>query len=178
MEPMVVLLRFVLACALGLLAADARADEKSIELQLPGVSYHFSPPKQEGRSWTDFHDGLGVQFTTRGENLVVRYAAGFMRDSFDNQGLYAGGSLGLRVLEGNVEVDLSAAPMLLYRTTRFDDAQGSAPLKLIPVIMPLLSFEHRPSGIGGNLTVLPGGNFGKDLQFPGLAYLQFTYRIR
>jgi len=175
---MVVLLRFVFAGVLGLLAVAGHADEKSLELQLPGFSHHFSPPKQAGRSWTDFHDGLGVQFTTRGEDVVVRYTAGFMRDSFDNQGLYAGGSIGLRVLEGNVEVDLSAAPMLLYRTTRFDDAQGDAPLKLIPVIMPLLSFEHRPSGIGGNLTVLPGGNFGKDLQFPGLIFLQFTYRLR
>src|SRR5256885_1516003 len=82
----------------------------------------------------------------------------------------------LRLLEGNVEVDLSVAPMLLYRTTRFDDTRGSAPLKLIPVVMPLLSVEHRSSGIGANLTVLPGGNFGKDLQFPGLVFLQFTYR--
>jgi hypothetical protein len=172
-----VVLRFVFACALCVFAAEALADEKSVELQLPGFSYHFSPPKQEGRSWTDFHDGLGVQFTTRYPQLTVRYTAGFMRDSFNNQGLYAGGSVGLRLLEGDVEVDLSAAPMLLYRTTHFDDAQGDAPLKLIPVIMPLLSFEHRASGIGANLTVLPGGNFGKDLQFPGLIFLQFTYRL-
>jgi hypothetical protein len=175
---MVVLLRFMLACVLGFFAADAIAAEDSLELQLPGISYHFSPPQQEGRSWTDFHDGLGVQFTTRHPKLVVRYTAGFMRDSFNNQGLYAGGSVGLRLLEGDVEIDLSAAPMLLYRTTQFDNASGSAPLKLIPVIMPLLSFEHRPSGIGGNLTILPGGNFGKDLQFPGLVFIQFTYRLR
>jgi len=175
---MVVLLRFMLALALAMLAADAVASEDSIELQLPGFSHHFSPPKQEGRKWTDFHDGLGVQYTRRDETFVVRYTAGFMRDSFDNPGLYAGGSIGVRLLEGNVEVDVSAAPMLLYRTTRFDDERGEAPLKLIPVIMPLLSFEHRPSGIGGNLTILPGGNFGKDLQFPGLVFLQFTYRLR
>src|SRR2546429_559643 len=127
---MVVLLRFMLICALGLFAADVIAAEESIELQLPGFSYHFSPPKQAGRSWTDFHDGLGVQLTTRNPNVVARYTAGFMRDSFDNQGLYAGGAIGLRLLEGNVEVDISVAPMLLYRTTRFDDARGSAPLKL------------------------------------------------
>jgi hypothetical protein len=175
---MVVLLRCMFAFALGFFAADVSAAENSVELQLPGISYHFSPPQDPNRSWTDFHDGLGVQFTNRNPQLVVRYTAGFMRDSFNNQGLYAGGSVGWRFLQGDVEMDISAAPMLLYRTTRFDDVRGEAPLKLIPVIMPLLSFEHRRSGIGGNLTVLPGGNFGKDLEFPGLIFLQFTYRLR
>jgi len=175
---MVVLPRFLLALWLGLFAADVIAAEQSWEVQLPGVSYHFSPPQQPGHHWTDFHDGLGVQNTTRNENTTIRYTAGFMRDSFNNQGLYAGGSIGLRLLEGNVEIDLSAAPMLLYRTTRFDDARGPAPYKLIPIIMPLLSIEHRASGFGGNLTILPGGNFGKDLQFPGLIFIQFTYRVR
>ena len=175
---MVVLLRLLLGLVLGFFAAEVIASEQSLELQLPGFSHHFGSPQQAGRSWRDFHDGLGVQMTTRNTNTVVRYTGGFMRDSFGNQGAYAGVALGLRLHEGDFEVDVSAAPMLLYRTTRFDDQHGSAPLKLIPVIMPLLSFEHRPSGIGGNLTVLPGGNFGKDLQFPGLIYLQFTYRLR
>lgn len=175
---MVGLIRFLVMGWLACFAADAAAGETSWELQLPGVSHHFSSPQQAGRHWTDFHDGLGVQRTTRNDNLVVRYTAGFMRDSFNNQGLYAGGAIGLRLMRGDVEVDLSAAPMLLYRTTRFDDAAGQAPLKLIPVVMPLLSLEHRASGIGANLTILPGGNFGKDLQFPGLVFIQFTYRLR
>ena len=175
---MAAVLRLLLACVLGLFAAEVSAAEESVELQLPGLSHHFSDPQLPGRSWTDFHDGLGVQLTQRHQTWVVRYTAGFMRDSFNNQGAYAGGSVGVRLLEGSVEIDLSAAPMLLYRTTRFDDQFGRAPLKLIPVVMPLLSFEHRASGIGGNLTVLPGGNFGKDLQFPGLVFLQFTYRLR
>jgi hypothetical protein len=175
---MAVFLRLLFVCVLGFATRDALGAEESLELQLPGLSHHFSAPKAEGRSWRDLHDGLGVQLTKRDGNVVVRYTAGFMRDSFANQGLYAGGAIGWRLLEGSVELDISAAPMLLYRTTRFDDATGSAPLKLIPVIMPLISFEHRASGIGGNLTVLPGGNFGKDLQFPGLVFLQFTYRLR
>lgn len=175
---MVLLLRLLFACALGLFAADVNAEETSLELQLPGLSHHFSSPQQAGRDWTDFHDGLGVQHTTRRARTVLRFTGGFMRDSFNNQGAYAGVAFGLRLLEGDFEVDISAAPMVLYRTTRFDDERGRAPLKVIPVVMPLLSFEHRPSGIGGNLTVLPGGNFGKDLQFPGLVFLQFTYRLR
>ena len=175
---MALIFRLLLACWLGCFAADALAAEESTELQLPGYSHHFGSPTQPGRHWADFHDGLGVQKTTRNDDTVIRYTAGFMRDSFKHQGLYAGGAIGYRLLKGNVEMDISAAPMVLYRTTRFDDERGRAPLKLIPVVMPLLSFEHRPSGIGGNLTVLPGGNFGKDLKFPGLIYLQFTYRLR
>jgi hypothetical protein len=175
---MVALVRFLVACVLACFAVDAVAGEESWELHLPGYSHHFSSPQQAGHHWTDFHDGLGVQRTTRNDDWVVRYTGGFMRDSFNNQGLYAGGAIGLRLLRGDLEVDLSAAPMLLYRTTRFDDATGQAPLKLIPVVMPILSFEHRASGIGGNLTILPGGNFGKDLQFPGLIFIQFTYRLR
>lgn len=172
------LVRFLFACVLAGFALEAVAGEQSWELQLPGYSHHFSPPQQPGRHWTDFHDGLGAQRTTRNDDVVVRFTGGFMRDSFDNQGLYAGAAFGWRLLRGDVEVDLSAAPMLLYRTTRFDDASGPAPLKLIPVVMPILSFEHRASGIGANLTILPGGNFGKDLQFPGLVFIQFTYRLR
>jgi hypothetical protein len=172
------LVRFLVACALALVAVEAVAGEQSWELHLPGYSHHFSSPQQPGRHWADLHDGLGLQRTTRNDDTVVRFTAGFMRDSFDNQGLYAGGAIGVRLLRGDVEVDVSAAPMLLYRTTRFDDAHGPAPLKLIPVVMPLLSFEHRASGIGANLTVLPGGNFGKDLQFPGLVFIQLTYRLR
>jgi hypothetical protein len=170
-------IRLFVAVMLACLVSEARADETSTELQLPGYSYHFGSPQQPGRHWTDFHDGLGVQRTSRGDDWTVRYTAGFMRDSYNNQGLYAGGAIGLRLATGDVEWDLSAAPMLLYRTMRFDDARGKAPMKLIPAIMPILAFEHRATGIGGNITVLPGGNFGKDLHFPGLVYIQFTYRL-
>lgn len=175
---MAALVRFIAAILFACLALDAQADQTSWELHLPGYSHHFGSPSQAGRHWTDFHDGLGVQHTTRYDDVVVRYTAGFMRDSFNNQGLYAGGAIGWRLLRGDFEVDLSAAPMLLYRTTRFDDRTGNAPLKLIPAIVPILAIEHRASGIGANITVLPGGNFGKDLHFPGLIFAQVTYRIR
>ena len=175
---MVTLFRVLLAFVLALCAAEVHAAEESLELHLPGLSHHFGSPQQAGRSWTDFHDGLGVQWTRRDTKMVVRYTAGFMRDSFGAQGLYAGGSIGYRLLEGDHEIDLAAAPLVLYRTTRFDDESGKAPYKVIPVIMPLLSYEHRASGFGGNLTILPAGNFGKDLRFPGLIFVQFTYRLR
>jgi hypothetical protein len=144
------------------------------QLQLPGISHHFGKPELAGRSYNELHDGLGLQKTEVRPSYVRRMTAGFMRDSFNKQGLYAGASGSWRAFDGAFTVDAGAAAMLLYRTTGFtrDDR------KLIPIVLPMLAVEHKASGIGGNLTVLPAGNFGKDLRFPGLIYLQFTYRLR
>lgn len=163
-------------CLMALISATAQAQEvtRSTELQLPGVSHHFGSPRMPGKSWTQRHDGLGLQLSEYRDGRVRRFTAGFMRDSFGKQGLYAGAAFGWRVLENSFNVDVGAAPMLLYRTIKFDTRDR----KLIPIVLPMISFEHRHSGIGGNLTVLPGGNFGKELRFPGLIYLQFTYRLQ
>jgi hypothetical protein len=166
----------MLTGVLASLPAAARA-ERSIELHLPGISHHFGVPKVEGRSWNELHDGLGVQFTDvsgASHDRVRRLTAGFMRDSFGKQGLYAGASYGLRLADDAVSIDALVSPMLLLRTVNFD----STARKLIPIVLPTVSFQHKASGVGGNLTVLPAGNFGKDLKFPGLIYLQFTYRLR
>lgn len=160
----------------------ARANDSSLtwELQLPGISHHFGTPSQANKSYRHFHDGLGIQRTDdRGEH-VVRYSAGFMRDSFGHQGLYIGGSVGYRFNPSDTwRTDVSAAPMLLYRTTRFDDqVHGNAPYRWIPIVLPVVAVQHKPSGIGANIIATPGGNFGKNLKFPGLIYAQFTYRLR
>ena len=156
------------------MAAVAHADEVPVHaLHLPGVSHHFGAPKEPGKSWNEFHDGVGFQSTTVRDDRVRRWTAGFMRDSFGKQGLYGGVAYGLRLHDAAVSVDAALAPMLLYRTTTFD----SSSRKLIPIVLPTLSVEHKHSGIGANLTVLPAGNFGKDLKFPGLVYLQFTVRL-
>lgn len=163
------------AVACGVLAAaPAVAAPATWELHLPGVSHHFGKPKVPGRSYNEFHDGLGLQRTEVRPSYVLRYSAGFMRDSFDKQGGYVGGSIGVRVIDGAYSVDLTAAPMLLYRTTGFTRTDR----KFIPILLPMVSFEHKATGLGANLTVLPAGNFGKDMRFPGLVYLQFTYRLQ
>ncbi len=154
-------------------AAQAHEAQTSWELQLPGVSHHFGSPRMPGKSWNQFHDGLGLQYSEVKGDRVRRYTAGFMRDSFGKQGTYVGAAFGLRMIDSRYTVDLAAAPMLLYRTVKFDTSDRV----LVPVVMPILSVEHKASGIGGNLTVLPGGNFGKNLRFPGLIYLQLSYRL-
>jgi hypothetical protein len=170
--------RWFAGAVLGLAAvaspANAQETSESWQLHLPGVSHHFGKPEEAGRQYNELHDGLGLQRTQVKPSYVTRYTAGFMRDSFDKQGGYAGASIGLRLMDGNVTVDAGGAAMLLYRTTGF----AKSDRKLIPVVLPMLSVEHKSSGIGGNVTVLPAGNFGKDLRFPGLIFLQFTYRLR
>ena len=164
-----------LCLGLGCLGSAFSAPvSESWQLHLPGVSYHFDAPEQAGKSWNQLHDGLGLQHTRVRGNRVRRLTAGFMRDSFDKQGLYVGGAYGLRLLDGDYQFDVSAAPMLLYRAVEFDARHR----KLIPIILPMLSVEHRRSGVGANITVLPGGNMGKNLKFPGLIFLQLTMTLR
>lgn len=163
-------------CAAAWSASSSAQQPKGqfLTLQLPGFSEHFGAPKQPGKSWNQVHDGLGLEWGRVNGNRIRRYTAGFMRDSFGKQGLYGGAAYGLRLHDQDFSVDASVAAMLLYRTTRFDTDSR----KLIPVLLPMLSVVHKSTGIGANLTILPAGNFGKDLKFPGLIYLQFTYRLR
>jgi len=151
-----------------------RSAERFLTLQLPGFSEHFGAPKEPGKSWNQVHDGLGLEWGHVHNTQIRRYTVGFMRDSFGKQGVYGGAAFGLRLYDRDFSLDASVAPMLLYRTTRFDTDSR----KLIPVLLPMISIVHQNSGIGANLTVLPAGNFGKDLRFPGLIYLQLTYRLR
>lgn len=171
----------ILAAVFAFLAVPIDANASSAaswELQLPGLSYHFGSPHQPGKSYRYFHDGLGLQRTEVRPNYVLRFTAGFVRDSFNNHGLYAGGSIGYRFYDQGLKAELAAAPMLLYRTLRFDNASGNAPLRLIPIVLPMLVLDHPASGLGANITALPGGKFGKDLNFPGMVFVQLTYRFR
>jgi len=172
-----VVYKWVIACWLGLGCLGAALSQPathSWQLHLPGLSYHFDSPEQAGKSWNQFHDGLGLQHTRVQGKQVRRLTAGFMRDSFNKQGLYLGAAFGWRLLDGAYRADVSAAPMLLYRAVKFDTSDR----KLIPIVLPMLSLEHRATGLGANITVLPGGNLGKELKFPGLIYFQLTLTLR
>ncbi|GIL04053.1 hypothetical protein FBR04_03270 [Betaproteobacteria bacterium PRO7] len=169
--------RTLAAALLALGVGAAHADGRSgiaWHLHLPAVSHHFGPPADETRSWNELHDGLGVQRTAVRDRRVSRMTAGFMRDSFGRQGLYLGAALGLRRQAHGWSFDATLAPMVLYRTRSFASSARAA----IPLLLPMFSIEHRASGFGANLTALPAGNFGKQLRFPGLMFVQFTYRVR
>jgi hypothetical protein len=170
-----------LALASALLAAAGAqaAPRVTHELQLAGVSHHFSPPQAAGREWNQSHDGLGLQRTRLEDGRALRYSAGFMRDSHGKQGLYAGLSYSLHGQRHGHALDLGVAPMLLWRTTRFDSARyGPAPHRLVPALLPIVNYQHLPSGVGANITAMPQVRLSDDLQYPALVFVQFTMRLK
>lgn len=166
--------------ALGAIGGRAEAGPRiTHEVQLAGVSHHFSAPQAAGRDWNEQHDGLGVQRSRLEDGRVLRYSAGYMRDSHGKQGLYAGLSLSRHFQYFSHSLDYGIAPMLLWRTTRFDSKRlGPAPHRLVPALMPMLTYEHRPSGFGANITASPPIKLGDDTRYPALVFLQFTMRVR
>jgi hypothetical protein len=162
-----------------LIGAGSVSAEVGYELILPAVSHHFDDPVIPGKRWNEFHDGLGLSRTDVRDSFVLRAFGGFIRDSFDKQGLYFGAAASLRLIDRDIALDIGIAPMMLYRTTRFDSAtRGKAPHRWIPVALPVASIEHRATGIGAHISLLPGGNFGKEMSFPALALVQFWYRLQ
>ena len=162
----------------------AHATASNWELQLPGMSQHFEKPRKRGAEWNQYHEGMGLQRTIDVDRnrldggWVLRYSGGFMLDSYGNESGYLGAGLAWRRRSTIFDVDAGVAPMLLYRTTRFDDPRrGPAPLRLIPAMLPTLSVEHRQSGIGANIILVPAMDLGRDFRMPGLAFVQFTRKL-
>lgn len=149
---------------------------ESWSVQLPGISRHFSKPRQAGMRFNETHDGLGMQATRPREDWLVTWSAGVMRDSYDNQSAYAGAAFMRRLRGFDLSVDVGLSPMLLYRSFRFDDWRGDAPMRVFPVVLPTVTLTHR-DGLGANLIAIPPGNYGKNLTLPGVVFLQFTQRI-
>jgi hypothetical protein len=168
--------------ALAMSSAPA-AQAQHWDVQMPGMSHHFERPRKRGAVWNERHDGFGLQRTVELDaarlhaGWVWRESAGVMVDSFGNPGAYAGAGLAWRQRRARFDVDAGLAPMLLYRTTRFDDWRGPAPLKLIPAVLPTFSLQHRPSGTGANIIAVPALTMGADFRMPGLVFVQLTRRL-
>ncbi len=172
-------LALALACGC---ATEVRAQGQHWDMQMPGMSHHFDKPRKRGAQWNESHDGFGLQRSVAlddgiGSGWVWRDSVGVMVDSFGNPGGYAGAGPAWRERRANFDIDAGLAPMLLYRTTRFDDWRGPAPMRLIPAVLPTLTLQHRPSGAGANIIAVPSMNLGGDYRMPGLVFLQFTRRM-
>jgi hypothetical protein len=168
-----------LAAVLLSLPLGAASGSSGIQwaVQFTGVSYHFGKPRQPGLRYNETHDGLGMQHSQTHNGWIKTVSVGVMRDSYDNPSAYAGGALARRLRGHDLSVDVGVAPMLFYRTTRFDDWRGDAPLRLVPAVLPTVTLSHR-GGLGANLVALPRGNYGRDLRLPGLVFLQITQRLK
>ncbi|MCU0950348.1 MAG: hypothetical protein MUC68_04640 [Burkholderiaceae bacterium] len=167
----------IIAAMLATAGAQA-APAITHELQITGISHHFNAPQAAGRDWNQNHDGLGLQRTRVESGRALRYSAGFMRDSHGKQGLYAGLAYSLHGRRHGHALDLGIAPMLLWRTTRFDSVRlGPAPHRLVPALLPMFNYQHLPSGFGANVTAMPQVRLSEELQYPALVFVQFTKRL-
>jgi len=158
---------------------DWFAPPRELTVQLPGMSHHFSRPKDRhgnvmpGRKFNEQNWGIGVQLerplSGQWDQWVTKTSLGVMKDSLDAYGVYAGHVWQKRAVDGaDYNVDLGGGGFLFYRTLRFN-----GPHVLVPAVLPVLSVEHKATHFGVNVVVVPqcrvsGGTM------PGVIYMQFT----
>ncbi len=155
----------------------ALESSRSITLQLPGFSQHFTKApcyKQPCRDYNERHWGIGVQvedpLTGNWDGWVRKTAAGLMKDSLDAMGLYSSLTYQKRIVDGpTLSVDVGAGAFLFWRTLEWD-----GPHRLVPGVLPVFSVKHKPTELGANLVIVPEVKFSTNRKLPGVAYLQFT----
>ncbi len=150
---------------------------RSVTLQLPGFSKHFSKApcaKQPCRDFNERHWGLGVQLeeplTGNWEGWVRKAAVGLMKDSLDAMGFYSSLTYQKRIVDGDtLSLDVGAGAFLFWRTLEWD-----GPHRLVPGVLPVISVKHKPTEFGANLVIVPEVKFSTNRKMPGVAYLQLT----
>ena len=158
---------------------DWFAPPRQLTVQLPGMSHHFSRPKDRhgrvmrGREYNERNWGIGLQLERSlsgdWDDWVTKTSFGLMKDSLNAMGAYAGHVWQKRIYEhGDYAVELGGGGFLFYRTLRFD-----GPHVLVPAVLPVLSVHHEPTRLGVNVVLVPqcrvsGGTM------PTVIYMQFT----
>lgn len=151
---------------------------RRLTLQLPGMSHHFDDPVDArgrtlpNRRYNERNWGVGLQFEepmSGGSRWVLKTSFGLMRDSLDAMGLYAGRTLQKRLADTpRYGADLGVGAFVFLRTLRFD-----GPHVVVPAVLPALSVQHKPTGLGLNIVAVPRVKYGSG-QLPGVVYAQFT----
>ena len=174
-------LRASLACALAAVSWAAAAQTPcepcgaSWALELSGYSHHFQPPSGQYalKRWNDRNVGLGLEYRrpwTGG--LWVKWTGGAMLDSTNTWSVYGGGVLQMRVLDSRAfSVDAGAGVFLFNRG--FESGQRG----WVAGPLPVLSLEHRPTGLGLSFSFVPKCDLGGRMESPATLYVQATYRI-
>jgi len=142
-------------------------------LQVSGISYHFSPPsgKYALKKWNEQNWGLGLEYrkNTR-PGYWLKATGGFMLDSTDTWSTYVGAALQKRLVDGEVSVDAGAAGFIFYRGLE------NGRKRLLPAVLPVVSIEHRATGLGLNLLAVPEFK-AQGMHSPTVVFAQLTYRF-
>lgn len=171
--------RPALPCALaavllsGASNAHAQAPERRWALHLPGTSHHFNPPTAPGRHWNEWHPSLGLEHRApldeRWPGWTRRLAGGLLKDSLARWGGYAAASAQRRLWENaHWRVEAGAGAFVFYRTFDWERER-----RLMPAVLPVVSVEHRPSGLGANVLAVPHFRT-RSGEMPGVLFAQLT----
>ncbi len=137
-----------------------------------GLSRHFEQTDATGRRWNENHPGVGLEYRQRrSARWDARYTLGFMQDSREQPGGYAGAAY---VRQFNRNGDFSAAIGLgAYAFYRSRSWNGE--MTLVPAILPTISFGLFKNRVGVNILTIPKVSlFGK--RSTPLVFAQFTFR--
>ena len=151
--------------------------QRNVAFQLPGMSHHFSAPENPHTKWNERNLGFGFEFRDAIDDpdwagWSRKTTLGAMQDSLGAWGLYTGMTLQKRLASSPITVDFGPGAFLFWRTFETD-----GPHRLMPAVLPVLSFEHRPTGIGLNMLFVPHLQLGSRGEMPAVLYGQVTVRL-
>ena len=142
-------------------------------LHTGGLSHHFEQTDASGRQWNENHPGIGLEYRQRrSARWDARYTLGFMQDSREQPGGYAGAAY---VRQFNRNGDFSPAIGIgAYAFYRSRSWNGD--MTLVPAILPTVSFGLFKNRVGVNILTIPKVSlFGK--RSTPLIFAQFTFRF-
>lgn len=146
----------------------------ALTLLLPGMSHHFDAPEDSARRWNETHAGLGLAWRSKWDETgwYLKTAIGTMHDSVESWGAYGGVAWQYRMFDGaSWLVDAGGGIFLFYRAVQFD-----GPHIWLPGALPVLSAEHRPTGLGLNVLYVPNVKFDAG-EMPSVIYVQLTKQL-
>lgn len=126
--------------------------------------------------WNEVNLGIGIEYERRFASTIQRFYAGIIVDSYYQPGAYAGAAIQSSIYtSGRIQIDLGGAAMMWWRSVPRNDA--SIGRRWVPALLPILSVEDLPSGIGAHITFIPGIRYkGTEYTVDTLA-VQLKYRF-
>jgi hypothetical protein len=124
---------------------------------LAGCVAHFSKMSHvvPAYDWNELNLGIGIEYERRFVSTIHRFYAGAIVDSYYKPGVYIGAAIQSAIYtSARINIDLGGAGMMWWRSVPRND--GSIRRRWVPALLPILSIEDRPSGIGAHISFIPG----------------------
>jgi hypothetical protein len=144
-------------------------------LQVSGFSHHFQSTRNRSHpSWNSHNFGLGLQYDlwrNADSPWTTVGSLGFMKDSYDVYGYYAGVAQLYRLLDSRIKVKFGIGALAAHRAFGWNREKEFGLL-----LMPVLSIEDGRSGLGANITGSPSIRYG-NRKIVSFVFIQGFYRF-